>query len=54
MQEADFNNISVEEFLANAEYMILANPDADGVELTDSEGRVWFLELLDTEIKEIN
>lgn len=47
MREAEFANVSVEEFLTNAEYMILANPDMDGLELTDTEGRVWFIQLLE-------
>lgn len=47
MKEAEFENIRVEEFLSNAEYMIMANPDMDGLELTDTEGRVWFIQLLE-------
>jgi len=54
MQEANFDNITVEQFLSTAEYVILANPEMDGMELTDSEGRVWFLRLLSSENKVIN
>jgi len=46
MKEADYDNISVQEFLSNAEYIILSNPDMKGVELTDSEGRIWFIQLV--------
>lgn len=54
MEEAEFNNVTVQEFLTTAEFMILANPDKDGIELTDSEGRVWFLQLLENNASTIN
>ena len=54
MQEVNFDNITVEQFLSTAEYIMLANPEMDGMELTDSEGRIWFLQLLSSEEKILN
>jgi len=54
MKEADFQNITVEELLSSAEYMILCNPEMDGLELIDSEGRTWYLQLVEGRNTQIN
>ena len=42
--ESTFEDVSAEEFLDIIEYMILSNPEMDGVEMDDSKGRTWFIQ----------
>lgn len=49
-----YDNISTEEFLDTIETMIMQNPDMDGVELEDSNGRTWFIQLTSDNIKTMN
>lgn len=44
-EEFAFDNVSTQEFLDNVENIIIKNPDMDGVEIEDSQGRWWFIEL---------
>ena len=54
MKETEMGNISTEEFLNTIEYMILANPEMDGVEIEDTMGRVWFIRQINKVDAEIN
>lgn len=54
MKEGQYDNITVKELLDNLEYIILSNPEMDGVELEDSEGRVWFITKTSEDTASIN
>lgn len=44
-EQYEYDNMSTQDFLDTMEIMILQNPEMDGIELEDSEGRSWFIQL---------